>query len=114
MEISYKTNHYVAKCLKNDLSFPTRKGNDIKRHACDHESHNIWSTRFHVGIDEQPVPPCSVQKARVGQTYFDYFLLCPVINRETKFPFTIKALVILSVLYWETKVKSMITLQYRG
>ena len=29
------------------------------------------------------------------------------------FPFTIKALVILSVLHWETKVKSVITLQYR-
>ena len=72
----------------------------------------------HAGINEQPFTPCSfslkelsILKARVGQlTTFDYLLLCTVINRETKFPFTIKALVILSVLYWQTKVKSMITL----
>ena len=35
----------------------------------------------------------------------NHFLWCPVINRETKFAFAIKALVILSVLYWRTKGK---------
>ena len=35
----------------------------------------------------------------------NHFLWCHVINRETKFAFAIKALVILSVLYWQTKVK---------
>ena len=44
MEISYRTNHYVTKCSKNDLLFPTRKGNHIKGYARDYESHNIWST----------------------------------------------------------------------
>ena len=29
----------------------------------------------------------------------------PVVNRETKFAFTIKALVILLVLHWQTKVQ---------
>ena len=53
----------------------------------------------------------SRQKGRVGVflrvqlTFLDYFLLYPVINRETKFAFTNKALVILSVRYWQTKVK---------
>ena len=39
----------------------------------------------------------SIQKAGV-HWLINYFLLCPVVYRETKFTFTIKALVILSVL----------------
>ena len=45
-----------------------------------------------------------MQNARVGVflcvqlTSLHYFLWCPVINRETKFTFAIKAFVILSVL----------------
>ena len=49
----------------------------------------------------------SIQKARV-HWLINYFLLCPVVYRETKFAFTIKALVILSVLIifiWQTMVK---------
>ena len=52
-----------------------------------------------------------IQNARVGVflcvqlTSLDYFLRCPVINRKTKPSFTIKALVILTGLYWQTKVK---------
>jgi len=63
-------------------------------------------------IQGQLVTPCSfstknnlrIQNARVGVflcvqlTSLDYFLRCPVINRETKLSFTIKALVILTAL----------------
>ena len=65
------------------------------------------NTRFHAGIDVQPVTHCSfsrIQKVRVGVslcvqlTSLHYFLWCPVINRETKLAFAIKALVMLSVL----------------
>ena len=48
-----------------------------------------------------------IQKAGVHYL-INYFLLCPVIDRETKFAFTIKGLVILSVLMifiWQTMVK---------
>ena len=65
------------------------------------------NTRFHAGIDVQPVTPSSFspkiiyvsKKVRVGVslcvqlTSLHYFLWCPVINRETKFPFAIKVLV---------------------
>ena len=73
------------------------------------------NTRFHAVI-VQPVTPCSfslkiiyVSKrlewafssiALYGQlASLNYFLRCPVINRETKVSFTIKALVILTALY---------------
>ena len=49
----------------------------------------------------------SIQKARV-HWLINYFLLCPVVYRETKFAFTIKAFVILSVFIifiWQTMVK---------
>ena len=77
------------------------------------------NTRVHAGIDVQPVTPCSFSPKIIyvskrlerafpsvsNLTSLHYFLWCPVINRETKFAFAIKALVILSVLYWQTKVK---------
>ena len=76
------------------------------------------NTRFQAGIDVQPVTSCSfspkiiyVSKKlewafpSVQLTSLHYFLWCPVINRETKFAFAIKALVILLVLHWQTKVK---------
>ena len=52
-----------------------------------------------------------IQKAREGVllrlqlTSLGYFSLCHAIKRKTKFAFTIKALAILCVLYWQTKVK---------
>ena len=59
---------------------------------------------FHAVIDVQPVTPFTknnlrIQKVRLGVSLFfqltslHYFLWCPVINRETKFAFAIKALV---------------------
>ena len=78
------------------------------------------NTRFHTGIDVQPVTPFSFSPKIIYVSkrlewefpsvsnlplFTDYFLWCPVINRETKFAFAMKALVILSVLYWQTKVK---------
>ena len=60
------------------------------------------NTRFHAGIDVQPVTPCSFSLkiiyaskrlewvfSSVQLTFLGYFLLCPAINRETKFAFTI-------------------------
>ena len=69
------------------------------------------NTRFHAGFDVQPVTPRSfspkiiyVSKRLCPINLSSLFLWCPVLNRETKFVFAIKALVILSVLYWQTKV----------
>ena len=66
------------------------------------------------GIDVQPINPCSFSP-RIIYIYIiiyikliNYFLLCPVVDRETKFAFTTKGLVILSVLMifiWQTMVK---------
>ena len=78
--------------------------------------------QFHAGIDVHPASHplqfftksnLRIQKATlslslcVQLTSLHSFLwyMYPVINRETKFAFAIKALVILSVLYWQTKVK---------
>ena len=64
-------------------------------------------TRFHAGIDVQPVTSCNFSpkiKVRLGVslcvrlTSLHYFLWCPVINRETKFAFAIKALVKYTVM----------------
>ena len=63
------------------------------------------NTLFHAGIDVQPVTPLEWAFPSVQLTSLHYFLWCPVINRETKFAFAIKDLVILLVLHWQTKVK---------
>ena len=52
----------------------------------------------------------NIQKAQVGifpivNELINYCFIVPVVNRGTKFAFTIKALVILSVPYWQTKMK---------
>ena len=63
------------------------------------------NTRFHAGIDVQTCHPLQfftknnlrIQKVRLGVSLFvqlnslHYFLWRPVINRETKFAFAIKA-----------------------
>ena len=76
--------------------------------------------QFHADIDAHPASHplqfftknnLRIQKATlalslcVQLTSLHSFLWYPVINRETKFAFAIKALVILLVLYWQTKVK---------
>ena len=75
---------------------------------------------FHASIDVHPASHplqfftknnLRIQKATLGLslcvqlTSLHYFSWYPVINRETKIAFAIKALMILSVLYWQTKVK---------
>ena len=68
------------------------------------------NTRFHAGIDVQPVNPCSFSpKIIYVSKRLDWafpsvssllfiFLWCPVINREDKFVFAIKALVKYSIM----------------
>ena len=80
--------------------------------------------QFHADIDAHPASHplqfvtknnLRIQKATlalslcVQLTSLHSFLWYPVINRKTKFAFAIKALVILSVLYWQT----IIMLQFK-
>ena len=56
------------------------------------------NTPFHASMDVQPVTPCNFSlkiiyvskrlKWAFSSVSINYFLLCPVVNREIKFAFT--------------------------
>ena len=105
-----QTNFYFANFLKNHPSFPERKENNGKEHAC--YSQNIKSlSRQYRCVTCHPLRfftknNLRIQKVRLGVslcvqlTSLHYFLWCPVINRGTKFAFAINALVKYTTLFF--------------
>ena len=94
--------------IRNKWSSRKPKSTLLKQNSQEEKEMLLFVTKYQPFFTKNNL---RIQKVRVGVslcvqlTTLHYFLWCPVINRETKFAFAIKALVILSVLYWQTKVK---------